>query len=214
MVLLIAYLVTFLSNIIPFFMPPTWVLLGYFRIHYDLPLWPLTVGGALCSTAGRTVLALAARHFGVRVLPRKEGANVAALRTFLVRKRWTYAGILFYAFGPIPSPHLFIAAGLVGLNLRLVAAAFFVGRVISYTALVAGADAAANQLGPLFTGQFGSGVALIGPITAALFVLAIVKIDWRRVLLRFLPAGTLPEETEETTAMGETMPTADAGECP
>lgn len=204
MILLIAYLLTFAVNIIPFFMPPTWVLLGYFRIHYDLPLWLLTVGGALCSTGGRTVLALASRRFGLRVLPRRERANVAALRAFLVRKRWTYAGILFYAFGPIPSPHLFIAAGLVGLDLRLVGAAFFVGRVISYTTLVAGANAVADQLGPLFTRQFGSGVALIGPITAALFVLAIVKIDWRRILLRFLPAGTLPDEREETTDAADT----------
>jgi membrane protein YqaA with SNARE-associated domain len=209
--LLLVYLITLLINVVPFFMPPTWVLLAYFRVHDDLPLLLLTVGGALCATAGRTLLALAARRFGLRFLPRRERANVAALRAFLVRKRWTYAGILVYAFGPIPSPHLFIAAGIVGLDLRLVGAAFFVGRVISYTALVAGAHAAANQLGPLFARQFGSAAILIGPVTMALFLVLLVKIDWLRLLARFLPPGALPGGEAATPGAG---PGNDAGDAP
>ena len=111
--------------------------------------------------------------------------NVAHLGTFLAGKRWTYVGVLFYAFGPIPSPHLFIAAGLVGADLRLIASASFVGRLVSYTALVAGASAVADRLGPLFVRQFGNGFALVGPITAVLMVMLLVKIDWQSVLDRW-----------------------------
>ncbi|MDQ6603821.1 MAG: hypothetical protein M3Z19_13955 [Chloroflexota bacterium] len=183
--LLIAWLTTFLINIVPFFMPPTWTVLAFFRIHDHVPIWLLTPGGALCATAGRCVLAVATRHLGTRILPARERQNVARLGSFLARKRWTYVGVLFYAFGPIPSPHLFIAAGLVGADLRLIAAAFFVGRLVSYTALVAGASAVAERLGPLFVRQFGSGFALVGPITAVLMVMLLVKIDWQSVLDRW-----------------------------
>ena len=192
LIMLIAWLTTFLINIIPFFMPPTWTLLAFFRVRFDLPLWLLAPGGALCATAGRCVLALLSRRFGARFLPAKEQANVQHLGMFLKRQRWSYAGILFYAFGPIPSPHLFIAAGLVGLDLRLVAAAFCTGRFVSYTTLVAGANAAADHLSPLFVQQFGSGIALVGPLTAALMVIALVKINWQSVLRRWMDDHNLP----------------------
>lgn len=190
--LLIVWMITFLINIVPFFMPPTWALLAFFHVRFDLPIWLLAPGGALCATAGRCVLALLTRRFGARFLPAKEQANVRHLGLFLQRQRWSYAGILFYAFGPIPSPHLFIAAGLVGLDLRLVAAAFCTGRLVSYTTLVAGTGAAADRLGPLFGRQFGGAFALIGPLTAAGMVLILVKIDWQSILNRWTSGHDRP----------------------
>lgn len=185
LILLIAWLTTFLINIVPFFMPPTWMLLAFFHVRYQPPIWLLTPGGAFCAAAGRYVLARLSDRFGTRFLPAKEQANVRYLGAFLQRQRWSYAGILFYAFGPIPSPHLFIAAGLAGLDRRLVAAAFFVGRLVSYTTLVAGTGAAVDRIGPLFFSQFGSGALLVGPLAAALMVFVLVKVDWQIVLRRW-----------------------------
>ena len=189
LILLTAWLITFLINIVPFFMPPTWTVLAFFRIHDHLPIWLLTPGGAFCATAGRCLLALATRRIGIRILPVRERENVARLGAFIARKRWTYLGVLLYAFGPIPSPHLFIAAGLVGADLRLIAAAFFVGRLVSYTALVAGASAAADQLGSLFGRQFGTGFAVIGPITALLMIALLLEVDWAAALGRWKETG-------------------------
>lgn len=185
MTLLIAYLLDFVTNIIPLFMPPTWLLLAFFRVHYDLPVWLLTPGGAICSTAGRCVLAVGSRKLGTRFLPEKERRNVTNLGEFIRHKKLSFVGVLFYAFGPIPSSHLFIAAGLAKLNLKVVAAAFFLGRLVSYTVLVAGAGAVGDQLLPLFKKQFGSWVAYVTAAIAVLFVIALVKIDWRRVLGRW-----------------------------
>jgi membrane protein YqaA with SNARE-associated domain len=123
MILLLAYLLDFITNIIPLFMPPTWLLLSFFRVHYGLPVWLLAPGGALCSTAGRCILALGSRHLGARVLPEKERKNITDLGEFIRHKKLSFVGVLFYAFGPIPSSHLFIAAGLARLNLKVVAAA-------------------------------------------------------------------------------------------
>ena len=35
--LLLAFVLTFVINIVPFFMPPTWTLLAFFRVRFDLP---------------------------------------------------------------------------------------------------------------------------------------------------------------------------------
>ncbi len=185
MALLLAYLLDFLTNIIPLFMPPSWLLLAYFRVHYHLPVWLLAPGGALCSTAGRCVLAVGARHFGTRVLPEKERRNVTDLGDFIRHKKVSFVGVLLYAFGPISSSYLFIAAGLAHLDLKVVAAAFFIGRLVSYSVLVAGAGALGDQLLPLFQKQFGSWVAYASAVIAVLFMIALVKIDWRRVLGRW-----------------------------
>jgi hypothetical protein len=190
--LLLAYALAFSINVVPFFMPPTWTLLAFFRVRFDLPIWLLATGGALCATGGRCVLALLSRRFGTRFLPAKAQANVRHLGMFLRRQRWSYAGILFYAFGPVPSPHLFIAAGLVGLDLRLVSAAFCAGRLVSYTTLITGTSVAAEHLGSLFVGRFGSGFALIGPLSAVLMIFALVRINWSAVLRRWTASSDAP----------------------
>lgn len=202
--LLIAYLLDFVTNIIPLFMPPTWLLLSFFRIHYGLPVWLLAPGGAVCSTAGRCVLALISRHLGTHFLPEKERKNVTDLGEFIRHKKLSFIGVLFYAFGPIPSSHLFIAAGLAKLNLKVVAAAFFLGRLVSYTVLVTGAGAVGGQLFPLFKKQFGSWVAYATAAIAVLFVIALVKINWREVLGRWWHAEG-GEENTSTPAEADSL---------
>ncbi len=197
--LLIAYLLDFVTNIIPLFMPPSWLLLSFFRIHYHLPIWLLTPGGALCSTAGRCVLAIGSRKLGGRFLPEKERRNVTNLGEFIRHKKLSFIGVLFYAFGPIPSSHLFIAAGLAKLNLKVVAAAFFLGRLVSYTVLVAGAGAVGDQLIPLFKKQFGSWVAYATAAIAVAFLIALVKIDWRKALGRWWHTEDEAEQSSKPT---------------
>jgi membrane protein YqaA with SNARE-associated domain len=202
MTLLLAYLLDFVTNIIPLFMPPTWLLLSFFRIHYGLPVWLLAPGGAVCSTAGRCLLALGSRHLGTRFLPEKERKNVTDLGEFIRHKKLSFFGVLFYAFGPIPSSHLFIAAGLAKLNLKVVAAAFFLGRLVSYTVLVAGAGAVGDQLIPLFKKQFGGWVPYATAAFAVIFIVVLVKVDWRKVLGRWWPTEEEDERAGEPLKAG------------
>jgi membrane protein YqaA with SNARE-associated domain len=202
MILLLAYLLDFIPNIIPLFMPPTWLLLSFFRVHYGLPVWLLAPGGALCSTAGRCILALGARHLGARFLPEKERKNITDLGEFIRHKKLSFVGVLFYAFGPIPSSHLFIAAGLARLNLKVVAAAFFLGRLVSYTVLVTGAGAVGDQLIPLFKKQFGGWVPYATAAFAVVFIVALVKVDWRKALGRWWPTGEDHEHAGEPHKAG------------
>jgi membrane protein YqaA with SNARE-associated domain len=202
MTLLLAYLLDFVTNIIPLFMPPTWLLLSFFRIHYGLPVWLLAPGGAVCSTAGRCLLALGSRHLGTRFLPEKERKNVTDLGEFIRHKKLSFFGVLFYAFGPIPSSHLFIAAGLAKLNLKVVAAAFFLGRLVSYTVLVAGAGAVGDQLIPLFKKQFGGWVPYATAAFAVIFIVVLVKVDWRKALGRWWPTEEEDERAGEPLKAG------------
>jgi len=57
---------------------------------------------------------------------------------------------------------------LAHLDLKVVAAAFFIGRLVSYSVLVAGAGALGDQLLPLFQKQFGSWVAYASAVIAGI----------------------------------------------
>jgi hypothetical protein len=65
----IALGVVFGVNLLPAFGPPTWALLVFFSLDFNLPAVPLIVGGAMAAASGRFLLASGARwlrpHFSV-----------------------------------------------------------------------------------------------------------------------------------------------------
>ncbi|MBX6772364.1 MAG: hypothetical protein IRY83_11605 [Chloroflexi bacterium] len=182
--LLAAYLVVFAINIVPAMMPPTWSILAFFLIHYHLPLIPLALGGALAASAGRLVLAQVSRLYGRRLLSPRHQRNLAELGAWLEnRARWaTPVAVLFYSFGPIPSNELFIAAGLTGMRLRPIVAAFFVGRVISYTAWAFTAQKVVQSLEEVFIGYWSNAGFLALEIGLLALLLLFTRIDWPRLV--------------------------------
>ncbi len=181
--LLLAWGAVFLINLVPAFMPPTWSMLAFFLIHFDLPLLPLALGGAVAATGGRVALALGTRYLGPRLLPADVRRNLTDLGTWLsTRRRWVGLGVLFYSFGPIPSNQLFMAAGLGGLDLRVVAGSFFVGRVISYTFFSYTANKAVESLSDLFAGTFTHTTTLLLEVASLGILVALAKLPWGRLL--------------------------------
>lgn len=49
-------LIVYIVNIIPLFMPPTWLMLAFFSIHYHLYTIPVIIIGAISATFGRVTL--------------------------------------------------------------------------------------------------------------------------------------------------------------
>jgi membrane protein YqaA with SNARE-associated domain len=184
LVLLAAYAVVFIINVVPAFMPPTWSILAFFLIRYHVPLLPLAIGGAVMASSGRLVLALLSRQFGARLLSPQRQASLHHLGTWLeTRARWaTPMAVLIYSFGPIPSNELFIAAGLTGLRLKPVVGAFFVGRLISYTLFAMAAHTAADRLEDIVSDQVRNVSALALQIAALAILILIARIDWIRLL--------------------------------
>jgi uncharacterized membrane protein YdjX (TVP38/TMEM64 family) len=182
--LLITYSVVFLANLAPAFMPPTWSILAFFLVRYDLPLIPLAVGGAVAASTGRLCLALVSRRWGRRWVSAERRANLSALGRWLdTRGRWTAPlAMLVYSFGPIPSNQLFMAAGLTGMRLRLIMGAFLVGRLFSYTFFTASVQMLYGKLEEVFTEHLGNTSILLLEMVALGALVLLTRMNWLKVL--------------------------------
>ncbi len=180
----LALLTVFLVNLAPAFMPPTWSVLAFFLVAFDLPLAPLAVGGAIAASAGRLALALASRRWGSALLPSGRRRSLRELGVWLeTRARWAPAlAMLVYSFGPIPSNQLFVAAGLTGMRLPPIVAAFLVGRLISYTFWVNTARVASRRLEDVFEGYWRDGVFVALEVGLIVLLVAFTLVDWPRLL--------------------------------
>ena len=173
----------FLINLVPAFMPPTWSVLAFFLIQFDLPLLPLALGGAVAATAGRVALALGTRYLGPGVLPADVLRNLGDLGTYLrTHSRWIGPAVLVYSFGSIPSNQLFMAAGLAHLDLRVVAGSFLAGRVVSYTLFAHAADRAVPSITDVFAESFTKPQLLALELASLGILVLIAKVPWGRLL--------------------------------
>jgi uncharacterized membrane protein YdjX (TVP38/TMEM64 family) len=166
--------VVFAVNLLPAFGPPTWAVLVFFSLDFDLPAVPLVIGGALAAASGRFVLASGAR----RLRPRFSAARIERLdraqATLSADRRRTAAGLGLFALSPVPSGQLFTAAGLMTVPLLPLTAAFFAGRLVSYSIYVGVANLAEDNLGDValeaLTSPLGMGLQLLMLIALALLL--------------------------------------------
>jgi hypothetical protein len=183
--LLVAFALVFVINMIPAFMPSSWMVLAFFYIRFDLPLLVLTIGGALISGLGRLVLAKGSAAFQRRFVHGKE-SDLQQLGAFLDRHRNYVAPATFaYTLTPFPTNNLFIAAGMVGVNLTWVLAGFWAGRILADTFWVWTTHRVFDSIGAVF------GTAVRGPIAIGLQLASLVSVflfyqlPWGRWLRRF-----------------------------
>lgn len=180
-------------NVLPAFGPPTWSVLVVLGLHDRYTSWALVVLGALAAASGRTVLALACRALRGRLSPRR-AASLAAARTALTGNRWrSLAGLALFTLSPLPSAQLFEAAGFMGVPLPPIVGVFFLGRLVSYSAYVAGVSALrGSAIGHAVAGSLAGpwGIALQVAFLGA--VVALVRIDWVTVLQRRFARQTAP----------------------
>jgi uncharacterized membrane protein YdjX (TVP38/TMEM64 family) len=179
--LLVVAAVVFAINVLPAFGPPTWAVLIFLRLNLDVAAVPLVLVGALAAASGRLALAYGARGFRSR-LSAERIASLEVLRDSLERNRaGAIAGLALFALSPVPSAQLFIAAGITGVRLLPLTAAFFAGRLVSYSLYVGAASATKEKLGPILAGTLTSpwGVAVQVLLLAGL--VALVRIDWAKV---------------------------------
>lgn len=178
-VYLIAGAVVFGVNLLPAFGPPTWAILVFYRLNMHLAVVPLVLIGALAAAAGRLLLAVASSHLRDHVSARQT-ANLAAAGKVLSRDRKrSVAGLAVFALSPLPSAQLFEAAGLIGVALLPLTAAFFAGRLVSYGLYVGGASAAAKTgAGKLITSSFTSPWGIALQVLLLLALVGLTRINW------------------------------------
>lgn len=174
--------VVFAVNLVPAFAPPTWTVLVFFLLRYDIPEPVLVVGGAAAAACGRFVLATLSRRFG-RLLPARKHADLMAVGERLERPRSRLALLAIFVVSPLPSAQLFVAAGLTP-NLRLppLTVAFFCGRLASYSIYVGGASVAQRSLEGLLDEGISSPWAIALQLGMLALLVAFVLVPWARIL--------------------------------
>jgi membrane protein YqaA with SNARE-associated domain len=176
----------FVINVIPAFMPPTWILLSLvgFNFHlnnYNLAI--LAILAAVASSSGRAVLAvLSSKILRNKVISAKTRENLDILKENIIkRKNLTKSFFLFYAFSPFPSGQLFLAYGLTDLKLSLAIIPFFIGRLSSYLFWIF-TSSETSKIFDLSSVKFGTyfGIYFIlGQIFAFYLVYLMAKINWK-----------------------------------
>ena len=181
--LLLIAAVVFGINLLPALGPPTWAVLVFFRFRYpEVPAPALILEGAVAATSGRFLLALAFRGLG-RKLPAKRQESLQVLGRAIGESRTgLLASFTLFAVAPLPSAQLFEAAGLARIRLGRLLAAFFLGRLVSYSIYVFGASAAHQSLSRLFSKGLFSPQAIATELIGVALLLAVILIDWPSVI--------------------------------
>lgn len=182
---LLVFAAVFAVNLLPAFGPPTWAVLVLFSLHGDYLTPALIATGAVAAALGRLLLATGTRRLAGHI-GQKQRENLKAAGELVPQRRSrSWAFLALFAVSPLPSAQLFEAAGLISVRLLPLTAAFFAGRVVSYSFYVV----SASTLKETDTGQvllstltspwaIGIEVVLLG------LLVLLARVDWRRLAAR------------------------------
>jgi len=178
--LALAALAIFAINLLPAFAPPTWTVLVYFSLSFDLPAVPLIVIGVICASSGRWLLAHAFRKLRPR-LHRGYVRNMENLGSQVTKNsRRTGAAIGLFFLSPLSSAQLFVAAGLMPrVKLLPLTFAFAAGRLFTYTGYVTGSQAfLSTDLGAVVRSEITSPIAIAIQVTFVVALIGLGLVKW------------------------------------
>jgi uncharacterized membrane protein YdjX (TVP38/TMEM64 family) len=170
-------------NLMPAFGPPTWSIIVLYGLGTQMPTVAIILTGALAAALGRFALAHAFRLLGGRI-PERIRDNLAAARDALERnKRGGLLALGVFALSPLPSAQLFEAAGLARVRLVGFTAAFFAGRVVSYSIYAVSATSIRkSSIGDQFLEMFTSPTSIAIQVLMIAALVALMRVDWRKRL--------------------------------
>lgn len=170
-------------NVIPFFMPPTWIVLAFFYTHFHLGFFPTVLVGVAAAASGRVILYTLAKHYFRSFFSKKTLKNYDVLGEYLRRNQHlTIPIVLTYAFFPIPSNQVFIIAGLSKLNISIIASSFIIGRLFSYAIWVDLAAVTVSELKLIFIKYFSSTSTIALDLLGVGIIILVGKFPWKRFL--------------------------------
>ena len=179
---LILFLVTAGFAMVPLPLFPSWVVVAYLVVEFDLRLWLAILIGAAGTTLGRVILVAVSRVAGHRMLGRWSQQNLDYLHQKIEGAAGDLGIAVLLGASPPPAGVLFILAGLMRVQLWLVAISVFFGRTIGYWISVGGTSLAAEPLANQLRDVVGPwSVALAVGIIALVLWLAL-KIDYRALI--------------------------------
>lgn len=183
--LALAFAIAFSINLVPAFMPTTWMVLAFFRLQFGLPILPLTIGGALFSGLGRILLARGTTALNRRLL-RRDG-SIEDVKTYLDQRRnYVGAATFLYCLAPLPTNTLFVAAGIVEVSLLRVMVGFWAGRAVADTFYVWTTDRVFGSFSSIFEQYYSDWLAVALQALSLCGALALLLVPWPRWALRWI----------------------------
>jgi len=179
---LLAAMIIAAMTVTPLPLPPSWLVLSYLSLELDAHPVGIVVAGALGATAGRVVLTWFSREFGPRFMRGATRENVDYLARRLHSRNGTLGAAALLALSPPPAGALYIAAGLVRINLAVVAIACFAGRLVTYGIGVAVVGVAAGQLEDRLRAAAAPWSIALGLTLLGGALWAFARIDWRLLI--------------------------------
>lgn len=189
---LLALGVVFLCNVVPAFAPPTWIVLVFFSLRYDMDPIALIMLGLLGATSGRLILASLFRRYR-SLLPKRYLANMQNASTHLTRSSFHLSAVIALFFiSPLSSAQLFEAAGIMTrIPLRPLLLGFAAGRVVTYTTYVYGAHAMqATSFGEMVTRNMATPRGIAAQVAMVLGLVALGNVPWKPHIPEARPAAT------------------------
>jgi len=181
----ILFLIVFGINLMPAFGPPTWSILVWYRLTTDMPTALLVIVGASAAACGRFALAHLFRYFGHRLSAKTRRNMEVAREAIEQRKRNTWVVLGLFAMSPIPSNALFEAAGLAGMRLLGFTAAFFAGRLLSYSVYTYAAGTVRHtSFGDTLREGFTSPIGIAIQVALIVGLVVMTRIDWAKWLAK------------------------------
>jgi len=175
------FILVFLLNLAPGFVPPTWiVLLLFYLINPNFNIFLLAIVGAIASTTGRFCLLQLSKK-GKILLSKKEKEEMKFLKQKLKGiKNFGFVSSLIVALTPIPSNAYFIMLGLIDYSTIGVFSGFFIGRLITYFLPLFLLKTGITLLKKMFFEEWVFHLVLdvIGILSIFIFIL----IDWKKIL--------------------------------
>jgi uncharacterized membrane protein YdjX (TVP38/TMEM64 family) len=176
------FLLVFILNIIPLFMPPTWIVLSTINFLFPQNFNPflLALVGAFASTLGRVVLCrigLASRY----LMGEQRKRSLERAGRALKSKR--YGGFLlsfFFALSPLPSNVYFLTMGTMMCNFFSIFLGFWLGRLISYTVTINVATVAFSSLADALASQLEAVIIIDSLAIISMIIFAFV--DWEKLI--------------------------------
>jgi hypothetical protein len=178
---LLAALVVFAVNLLPAFGPPTWLVLVYLTLTYDLSPAPVIVLAVIAASSGRFLMASGVRKYRLR-LPKDYVINMTNLGSKITNHNLGVGGLfVLFIWSPLSSAQMFVTAGLIPqVRIGLLTLAFAIGRSFTYSTYVYAADSfSQTDLGKQFVAEMFSPLMIAIQVILILGIVLLGKIKWK-----------------------------------
>jgi len=189
----VQWIIIFIFNVIPAFMPPTWAVLSAFYISTPQNIFALVILGVTASTCGRFALAKLSEKVTSKFASREKKKEFDAIGHKLEGKAFQkFIFTFIYALSPLPSNALFIAFGATKTKLREVLVGFFIGRFLSYLFLIFTTKQVFSSLEATAQGAGTLGTIMV-EVIGLIAIVGFFFIDWNKLISLDMP-GTKTEK--------------------